>query len=81
MPTAILIDGDFFLKRHRFIYGTMKPAEIAQGMHKMCLDHLNWKDERRFLRKDDHHEKVPGMVTHARACAGGRFLRGRGRGT
>jgi len=29
MPTAILIDGDFFLKRHRFIYGTMKPAEIA----------------------------------------------------
>ena len=49
MPTAILIDGDFFLKRHRFIYGTMKPSEIAQSMHKMCLDHLNWKDDRREL--------------------------------
>jgi uncharacterized LabA/DUF88 family protein len=49
MPTAILIDGDFFLKRYRLIYGAMTPRQIAQGMHRMCLEHLNQKDEKRDL--------------------------------
>jgi len=43
MPTAILIDGGFFLKRLRRLQGSMAPAEAAQTLHKMCLDHLHEK--------------------------------------
>jgi uncharacterized LabA/DUF88 family protein len=44
MPTAILVDGDFFLKRHRRIYGNKEPAEVARELHRMCRSHLDQKD-------------------------------------
>lgn len=46
MPTAILIDGEFFLKRHHFIYGSKKPSTVAEDLHKMCLKHIQHESGR-----------------------------------
>jgi len=41
MPTAVLVDGGFFLKRHRVTFGHLSsPAEVAKHLMKMCQDHL-----------------------------------------
>lgn len=40
MPSAVLVDGGFFLRRYRTLRGDHTPAEVAEGMHKMCLRHL-----------------------------------------
>lgn len=40
MPTAFLIDGDFFLRRYRAIFGNTPPDIVASDLHKMCLEHL-----------------------------------------
>ena len=42
-PTAILVDGAFFLKRYRkcFQNGKSHNAEtVASNMYKMCLSHV-----------------------------------------
>lgn len=40
MLTAILIDGSFFLKRYRSIYGSSNsPKKVAQDLHDMCKKH------------------------------------------
>ncbi len=49
MPTAILIDGDFFLRRYRHLYGRQLPARVAQDLHRMCLAHLEQKGVQREL--------------------------------
>lgn len=49
MATAILIDGDFFLRRYRAIHGKQSPQDVADGMHRVCLDHLNQSGQRRNL--------------------------------
>lgn len=49
MPTAILIDGDFFLRRYRQIYGKKPPGTVARELHKMCLSHLVQNRQRREL--------------------------------
>jgi len=40
MPTAVLVDGGFFLRRYRSLCGAQSPSEVADGMHKMCRQHL-----------------------------------------
>ncbi len=40
MNTAILVDGSFFLRRYRRIYGTKAASETAADLHKMCCAHL-----------------------------------------
>jgi len=43
MPTAILVDGGFFLKRFHHVYPShdkTDPNLVAETMHKMALDHL-----------------------------------------
>ncbi|GMV95558.1 MAG: hypothetical protein AMXMBFR82_53360 [Candidatus Hydrogenedentota bacterium] len=40
MPTAILIDGEFFLWRHQAVFGKAPAADVAKAMHRMCLEHL-----------------------------------------
>lgn len=43
MPTAILVDGGFFIKRYRQIYPnhTEQPAQkAAKTLHEICLKHL-----------------------------------------
>ena len=49
MSTAILVDGDFFLKRYRHLRGPMTPERVARDLHSMCLAHLDQKDGRREL--------------------------------
>jgi len=44
MPTAVLIDGDFFLRRYRMLVGKQPPVRVADGLHKMCLEHLRQPD-------------------------------------
>ena len=45
--TAILIDGGFFMKRYRAIYGYEKTTEggeeVAKALHNLCLKHLKQK--------------------------------------
>lgn len=43
MRTAILVDGGFFHRRYKRIFGTHDPATCARQMHGMCLDHLKAK--------------------------------------
>lgn len=39
--TAILVDGEFFLKRYRVLKGPLgKPEVVAEALHDMCLQHL-----------------------------------------
>lgn len=40
MRTAFLVDGSFFLYRHRRLKGNASPREVARGLHAMCLSHL-----------------------------------------
>jgi len=42
MPTAILVDGGYFIKRYRSLVSpTHPPQEVAKNMHAMCLKHLS----------------------------------------
>lgn len=44
MSTAVLVDGAFFLKRYRTIYGFSSPPEkIAKELYKICFKHLSQK--------------------------------------
>jgi uncharacterized LabA/DUF88 family protein len=49
MPTAILVDGDFFLKRYRYLCGRQSPERMARELHSMGLAHLEQKDGHREL--------------------------------
>lgn len=40
MKTAILVDGGFFLRRYRRIYGDTDAATAASKMHELCMSHL-----------------------------------------
>lgn len=39
----MLIDGGFFLRRHRSLLGDATPVQVANDLHKMCLEHLRVK--------------------------------------
>jgi uncharacterized LabA/DUF88 family protein len=44
MPTAILVDGGFFIKRYRQIYSNIadqSPQKVAKNLHSICLKHLS----------------------------------------
>lgn len=45
MPTAILVDGAFFLRRYRYLRGKAHPEKVASDLHWMCRQHL--KQEKR----------------------------------
>lgn len=47
MPTAILIDGGFFIKRYRHLHEQKEnhpPKLVAKNLYDMCLKHLSNKD-------------------------------------
>src|SRR5579862_3774780 len=55
MPTAILVDGGFFIKRYRQIYTSATerlPQKVAKNLHEICLKHLssNQKEIRNLYR-------------------------------
>ena len=43
MPTAVLVDGDFFIKRYRYLRGSQLPGKAAVDLHWMCCQHLKDK--------------------------------------
>ncbi len=49
MPTAILVDGDFFLRRYRYLRGNNTPKSVAGSLHWMCRKHLEQEKHRRKL--------------------------------
>lgn len=46
MASAILVDGDFFLRRYRYLRGSQGSAQVAADLHRMCLEHLRQTDGR-----------------------------------
>lgn len=47
MPTAIMVDGKFYLKRYRNLYpnpSDYTAAKAAKNLHEICLKHLLQKD-------------------------------------
>lgn len=61
MPTAILVDGDFFLRRYRQLKGKAPPRVVAKDLHKMCLLHLSQNDRPQRRHTDDRehqHERI-----------------------
>ncbi len=59
MPTAILIDGDFFIKRYRQFRGNQHPDRVADDLHRMCLQHLIQDGIRRTLYRIFYYDCPP----------------------
>jgi uncharacterized LabA/DUF88 family protein len=50
MPTAILVDGAFFINRFRVLYGSGHSAEdTVKELYKMCMTHLTQNSKRHEL--------------------------------
>jgi uncharacterized LabA/DUF88 family protein len=49
MATAILIDGDFFIRRARFLVGKQPAKRAATDLHWMCREHLKQSERKRDL--------------------------------
>ena len=49
MATAILIDGDFFIRRCRFLVGKQPALKAAADLHRMCREHLKQPERKRVL--------------------------------
>ncbi len=49
MPTAVLIDGGFFLHQYHGLRGSVPPKMAARDLHRMCLEHLRQQKSRRRL--------------------------------
>lgn len=61
MPTAILVDGDFFIRRIRYLVGTHPAKKIAGDLHRMCLEHLKQADGKRDLYRNFFYDCPPLM--------------------
>jgi len=48
--TAIMVDVGFYLIRAQRIFGMQHPADAAERLHKLALDHLNDAEGRRIAR-------------------------------
>jgi len=66
MATAILVDGDFFLRRFKYLNGKMVAKNVAAQLHSMCRQHLIQPEGRKNLyriffydcpplQKKEHH--------------------------
>jgi uncharacterized LabA/DUF88 family protein len=49
MPTAVLVDGTFFLKRYRYLRGDATPQQVAGALHWIAREHAK-KDTRELYR-------------------------------
>jgi len=50
MPTAVLVDGDFFLRRYRDQCGEHSPEQVARNLHELCLRHLDQLNQKNVDR-------------------------------
>lgn len=49
MATAILIDGDFFIRRMRYLLGKQTAKQAAADLHRMCREHLKQPERKHDL--------------------------------
>ena len=61
MPTAILIDGDFFLRRYRFLFGKQNARKVSDDLHWMCREHLKQPEGRKTLYRIFFYDCPPLM--------------------
>ncbi len=59
--TAILVDGAFFLKRYKSIkkISKLEPQKTADDLFKMCLSHLEQKNEKYELYRIFYYDCLP----------------------
>lgn len=77
MPTAILVDGGFYIKRYRDILqngSNGSPDQVAKYLFKMALDHLNNHDgNRRELYRMFFYDCAPFMRKRVHPISGDEF--------
>lgn len=56
---AILVDGGFYLKRSKFLWGKKQPADRAKELHAYCLCHLNSRHQRDNLYRIFYYDCPP----------------------
>jgi uncharacterized LabA/DUF88 family protein len=59
VKTAILVDGGFYRKRARYLYGTKTPKERADELNNYCMKHLRDKYEARHLYRIFYYDCPP----------------------
>lgn len=57
--TAILVDGGFYRKRAKALWGNKTPEERADELNKYCYQHLNDKYENRYLYRIFYYDCPP----------------------
>lgn len=59
VKTAILVDGGFYRKRAKFLYGNKNPSERADELNEYCYKHLYDKYEHRYLYRIFYYDCPP----------------------
>ncbi len=57
--TAILVDGGFYRKRARLLFGDKNPKERAEELRDYCYKHLNDSYENRYLYRVFYYDCAP----------------------
>ena len=57
--TAILVDGGFYQRRARAIWGAQSPEQRVRELYSYCMKHLNYKDERHELYRIFYYDCAP----------------------
>lgn len=59
IKTAILVDGGFYRKRAKSLWGSKTPSERANELNQYCYRHLNDKYENRYLYRVFYYDCPP----------------------
>ena len=59
IKTAILVDGGFYRKRSKALWGNKSPSERADELNDYCYKHLNDKYENRYLYRIFYYDCPP----------------------
>lgn len=59
ITTAILVDGGFYGKRARYLYGDKSPSERADDLNEYFYKHLRDKYENRYLYRIFYYDCPP----------------------
>lgn len=59
VKTAILVDGGFYRKRAKYIYGNKKPSERARELSDYCMKLLRDDYEQRYLYRIFYYDCPP----------------------
>lgn len=59
VKTAILVDGGFYRKRAKYLYGNKSPKERADELTQYCYKHLHDQYEHRYLYRIFYYDCPP----------------------